>query len=60
MPIILVLIGILVAVLANDWRLFALSVVIAMTMMWSMDAVLHDHIHELTNEEGRDNGETIE
>ena len=59
MPIVLLLVGLLMSLAVNSWIPFAVTVVLAAMMFWSMDAFLHDHMHELTEKEDDEHGETI-
>lgn len=59
MPIVLLLVGLMMSLAVNSWIPFAVTVVLAAMMFWSMDAFLHDHIHELTKKEEDDDVKTI-
>ena len=58
MAIILLIAGLLLSVALDHWLPFAVSTVLAAIVLWSTDAFLHDHIHELT-EEDNEHGKTV-
>lgn len=58
MAMVLLIAGLLLSIAVDHWLPFAVSTILSVATLWATDTFLHNHIHELT-EEDNEHGKTV-